>query len=438
MAAIVVELVIIAVLLVLNGIFSMSELAIVASKRVRLERRAEQGNAGARAALAIAANPGDFLSTVQVGITLVGVIASVYGGATIAEQLAIPLANVSWIGDRAEAASLVIVVAGITYLSVIIGELVPKRIALGNPEGVAALVARPMKIVSRVGSPLVRLLTGSTQFILGMFGVRGMPEPGLTEEEIHAVIEQGAETGVVPEVEHEIVENVFRLGDRLVSSVMIARPDMPWIDVTATAADVRECLGDAARSWILVCDGDPDSVLGVVHAGDLLTQCLDGRPISLTEVLEEPLFVPASMPVFRLLQTFRATGREVAIVLDEYGGVDGIAPIGNIVNGILGPRASIENATADTPSIAAQADGSWIADGAVDIDDVAEALDVAPLPASGRRGYRTLGGFIMSRLGHLARQGDEVTESAYTFRVESVDGRRVERVRVTRGANAGR
>jgi putative hemolysin len=309
---------------------------------------------------------------------------------------------------------------------------VPKRIALGNPEAVAAIVARPMKFVSRVGSPLVRLLTGSTQVILRLFGVRGMPEPGLTEEEIHAVIEQGAEAGVVPEVEHEIVENVFRLGDRLVSSVMIARRDMPWIGVAATHADIRGSLGEAARSWVVVCDGDPDTVLGIAHAGDLLTQCLDGRPISLSDALEEPLFVPASTPVFRLLQTFRARGREVAIVLDEYGGVEGVASMDDIVNGVLGRRTSLKIDMAEIPAITLQADGSWIAGGAIDIDDVVDVLDLRQLQAKTRRGYRTLGGFIMARLGHLPAEGEAVTESGFTFRVESVDGRRVEQVRIVR------
>jgi putative hemolysin len=427
MSIIVLELIIIAVLLVLNGIFSMSELAIIAAKRVRLERQAERGSKGARAALAIASNPGDFLSTVQVGITLVGVIASVYGGATIAEQLAVHLAPVSWIGENAEALSLAIVVAGITYLSVIIGELVPKRIALGNPEKVAAIVARPMKVVSMVMSPVVRLLTGSTQLVLRLFGVRGVPEPGLTEEEIHAVIEQGAETGVVPEVEHEIVENVFRLGDRLVASVMTARPDIPWIDINATPTDIREGLGDATRSWLLVCDGDPDTVMGIAHAGDLLSQCLDGQPVSLQDALEEPLFVPASMPVFMLLETFRAKGREVAIVLDEYGGVDGITSMDNIVSGVLGRRASIEM-TAETPTITKGPDATWTADGGIDMEDVEHALGIPSQQARPRRGYRTLGGFIMSRLGHLPKAGDSITAAGYQFRVDSIDGRRIERV----------
>lgn len=283
MSAILTEAAIIAVLLVLNGVFAMSELAIVAAKRVRLERQAESGDAGARAALAIAAHPGEFVSTVQVGITLVGVIASVYGGATIAEQLAAQLPGVSWIGERAEAVALGLVVAAITYCSVIIGELVPKRIALGNPEKVAAIIARPMRLLARVGSPLVRLLTGSTQLILRLFGVRGIPEPGLSE-------------------------------------------------------------------GVLVCDGDIEHVLGSVHASDLLVRVVDGHPVELRPVIREALFVPATTPVFQLLESFRTTKRDVAVVLDEYGGISGVASYVDIVASLLGRSES----TIDAPRIVAE------------------------------------------------------------------------------------
>lgn len=426
MSEIITELLIIAVLLVLNGVFAMSELAIVASKRVRLERRAEQGDAGAQTALALSANPGEFLSTVQVGITLVGVIASVYGGATIAEQLALQLESVSWIGDRAEAVALVIVVAGITVLSVILGELVPKRIALGNPERVAAIVARPMLLLSRAASPLVRLLTGSSQLILRLVGVKGIPQPGLTEEEIHAVIEQGAEAGVVPEVEHEIVENVFRLGDRQVSSIMTARLDVEWVDVTATPAEVRAAI--AGKDWVLVCEGDLEHSLGSVHASDLLAQCLGGEPPNLRARLRPPLFVPTSTPVFRLLDLFRQPSHDVAIVLDEYGSVAGVAARDNIIAGVLGQAG----AAVDSPRIEANADGSWTVDGDADIRDVEATLDLPPVDAQIRRGYRTLAGFIQSSLGRVPKQDDIVRAGPATFRVQSLHGRRIAKVHVVR------
>lgn len=430
MSSIVTELIIIAVLLVLNGIFSMSELAIVAAKRVRLEHQAERGNAGARAALGLASNPGEFLSTVQVGITLVGVIASVYGGATIAEQLALRLASVSWIADHAEAAALAIVVAAITYLSVIIGELVPKRIALGNPERVAALVARPMKFVSRIGSPLVRLLTGSTQLILRIFGVTGMPEPGLTEEEIHAVIEQGAESGVVPEVEHEIVENVFRLGDRHVFAVMTARPDIEWIDVHAAPNEVRAAIGNGGLDWLLVCDGDVETVRGVVYAGNLLAQCLDGKPLSLAAVLEDPLYVPATTPVFKLLELFRQNRKQLAVVLDEYGGIDGVVSLADILAGLVGGPAL--PAAADTPAIMHNADGSWTADGRIDIDHVEETIGFSGLEAGSQRDYRTLAGFIMTRSGRVPKLDDVITIPGFAFRIETLERRRIQQVRIER------
>jgi putative hemolysin len=428
------ELLVIAILLILNGIFSMSELAIVTAKRVRLERQAEAGSAGARAALALAGDPDEFLSTVQVGITLVGVVASVYGGATLAEYLATRLAQIAWLAPHAHAASLTVVIAAITYLSVIIGELVPKRIALGNPERVAAIVARPMQIVSRVGSPLVHLLSGSTQLILRLFGVKGLPEPGLTEEEIHAVVEQGAESGVVPAVEHEIVENVFRLGDQQVSAVMTVRPDVEWIDVSATPEDIRAAVADGRRHWLLVCDDDIENVRGIVRVGALLAACLDGKPLSLEGAMEEALFVPATTPTFKLLETFRQSPTQVAVVLDEYGGVEGVVSVSDILAHLAG--AATPHRPSDRQTLTRNADGSWTAAGDVAIDRVAEALDVADLDVAERRGYRTLAGLIMSRLGYVPRVGEVMTIPGFTFRVEALDGRRIERVRIERSGEA--
>jgi len=430
MSAIVTELLIIGVLLILNGIFSMSELAIVASKRVRLERQAERGSAGAKAALALTAHPGDFLSTVQVGITLVGVIASVYGGATIAEMLAEQLVAVPWLGEHAEAVSLVIVVAGITYLSVIIGELVPKRIALGNPERVAALVARPMQALSRIGAPLVRILTGSTQLLLGAFGIKGVPEPGLTEEEIHAVVEQGAEAGVVPEVEHQIVENVFRLGDRRVASVMTPRADVPWISPGATAAEIRGAVLQSGADWILVCDGDIETVRGLASARELLTQVLGGGALSVEATMDAPLFVPSTTPVFQMLKQFRDSRNHVAIVLDEFGGVEGVVSLDHIVADLVGTSSSDPDGA--PPELIHRADGSWSAEGELEMEAIRESLDLPADPNAESRLYRTLSGFLMGRLGRVPAAGDSVLADHHEFTVETMEGRRVGRVRIAR------
>src|SRR5215208_2909261 len=293
------EVFIILLLLVLNGVFAMSEMAIVAARKTRLEHRAEDGDAGARAALDLAAHPGNFLSTVQVGITLVGVLAGAFGGAGIAEVLAARFAEVPWLAPYAEPLALGVVVASITYMSLVIGELVPKRIALSSPERVAALVARPMRLVARVGAPLVALLTGSTNVVFRALGMRATVDPAVTEQDIRAMVEQGAEAGVVQTAEHAIVENAFRLGDRQVGSIMTPRPDIVWVDVASPPAELREQLASLGRPRVLVCEGDVDNALGVVHAEDLLSRCLAGNALDLRAALHQPLFVPETMPVFR-------------------------------------------------------------------------------------------------------------------------------------------
>jgi putative hemolysin len=426
------ELSIILVLLIVNGVFAMSELAIVAAKRVRLERLAERGDAGARAALALASAPDDFLSTVQVGITLVGVVASAYGGATMADQLALRLADVAWIGHHAEPIALGIVVAIVTYLSVVIGELVPKRIALGNPERVAAIVARPMALVARAGRPIVRLLTGSTKIVLRLFGIRGLPAPGLTEEEIHAVIEQGAESGVVPRVEHEIVESVFRLGDRHVTAILTPRLDVAWIDVTATATEVGAFVAQHRKSWLLVCDESVETIVGVASSDEILSRCLTGLPFDLRGVLSDPLYVPTRTLAFSLLETFRTSRQRVAVVVDEYGGMEGVVSFDDLVEELLGGMQTVSHV--EMPSIASQADGTWVADGTAPVEDIEEALDVGMMAHEAPRGYHTLAGFLMSRLGRIPTPNDSVEWQGYRLVVETMDGRRVERVRIQKMA----
>jgi putative hemolysin len=364
MSVILTEVLIILVLLVLNGVFAMSELAIVSAKKVRLEHRAEGGDAGAAVALALASEPGRFLSTVQVGITLVGVIASVFGGATIAEVLEARFAQVPWLAARAEGAALAVVVAGITFLSLIVGELVPKRIALTNPERIAALMARPMRVVARVARPLVVLLTGSTNLVLRLFGLHGRTQPGLTEEEIHALVEQGAETGAVPRVEHEIVEGVFRLGDRQVASIMTPRPDVEWVEADADAATLRQALGTAGRGYLLVCEGSVERVVGVAYAEELLRRCLGGAAVDLRASVVQPLYVPAGMPVLRLLDELRVTRQRVAIALDEYGGMQGIVTLADILEELVGQLPTLSE---EKPDLTRAADGSWLADGGMPI-----------------------------------------------------------------------
>lgn len=428
MSAILFEILVILGLLLLNGAFAMSELAVMTARRVRLEHRAEKGDAGARAALELAHDPNTFLSTVQIGITLVGTLAGAFGGASLAEELAIPLSRVGWIGDSAESVALGIVVALITYASLILGELVPKRIALGHPEGVASFVARPMRLIARVGSPLVSLLTASTNVVFRLFGIGGAADLDVTEQDIRALVEQGAESGVVHPGEHEIVENTFRLGDRAVSSIMIPRPDMPWIDISLPPDELRDALERCAAPRVLVCDGDVDHVKGVLHAPDVATQCLRGERLDVGALLWEPMFVPETMPALTLIAEFRRTRQRVCVVLDEYGGVQGMASADELLEALVGDLP--DGRDQYEPEIRREPNGAWIVDGGVPLEVLENTLDVDPLPTEERRGFRTVGGLAMARLGRVPREGDDFTAAGLRFEVLTMDGRRIGRLRV--------
>lgn len=428
MSAIALELAIIVLLLLINGIFAMSEMAVVSARRTRLQHRAEGGDAGARAALDLAANPTNFLSTVQVGITLVGVLAGAFGGAGISQELAESLRDVRWVGSHAEPIAFGLVVSAITYLSLIVGELVPKQIALGHPERIASFVSRPMRALARIGRPLVLLLTASTNLVFRVFGIRASADRSVTEQDVRALLEQGAEVGVVTSVEHTIMENTFRLGERRVSTVMTPRLDVRWVDIGAGADELRSRLADARWSPYLVCDGDIEHVVGLAYAEDLLELCLAGQPLDLGAVLREPHYVPSNMPVLQMLETFRSTRRHAAIVLDEFGGVAGLATVDDIIEGLVGALPEPDDAT--SPEIARQPDGSWLVDGAAAIADVGAVLDL-DLPAGAKsREFDTAGGLMMTVLGRLPRSGDAVTYAGARFTVERMDGRRVALVRV--------
>lgn len=437
MSGIATEVLIILLLLVLNGVFAMSEIAVVTARRIRLEHRAEAGDRGARAALELAREPTQFLSTVQVGITLIGVLAGAFGGASLAEQLADGLRRSARLAPYAEGLALTIVVGAITYLSLIIGELVPKRIALGAPERIASIVARPMRAVSRVTAPVVQVLTGSTNLMLRLLGVRPHGEAGLTEEEIRAVLEQGAESGVVAPREHEIVESVFRLGDRSVGSIMTPRTELDWIDVAATGEErdrgLVAQLATERRGLYLVCEEDLDHVTGFVHAEDLLAGCLDGGAIDLGAVrttVRAPLFVPAAMPVLHLLDAFRSSRQHAAVVLDEYGGVDGLVTLHDVLEALVGDLPSMDDEDS-APTIVRSPDGSWLVDGSLPVIDVEAKLDVALHEEEGPTGYQTLAGFVLARLGRLPKQGDRFRWREHRFEVVAMDGRRIDKVLVS-------
>jgi len=411
----------------------MSEIAVVAARKVRLQQRAEEGDERAKTALALAHDPNKFLSTVQFGITMVGVLAGAYGGATIAEQLAVPIAEFPQLAPYASGLALALVVGVITVLSLIIGELVPKRIGLNNPEAIASWVARPMIILSKIGGPAVHVLTGATNLIMRIFGIKGEAEPNLTEDEIKALISQGAETGAVGATEENIVQRVFQLGDQRVAAIMTPRPDIEWIDVDATEEELREFLASHAHTQFVVCHGGLDEVLGIVRSADLLPMAFKGSRIDLRSLTREALFVPDSMPAVQLLESFRSSHKHVALVMDEYGAVEGLVTITDLLTAIVGDLPA--DASEARGEFVSRSDGSWLVDGSAAMEDVTAHFAMDNLPEDEAGAYHTIGGFVMARLGRVPKAADNFEWGGMKFEVMDMDGRRIDKVLVSRKQN---
>jgi putative hemolysin len=413
-----------------NGVFAMSEIAVVAARKVRLQQRAEEGDDRARAALALAHDPNKFLSTVQFGITLVGVLAGAYGGARLAKPLAEPIARVAVFAPYADGIALAIVVGGITVMSLIVGELVPKRIGLNNPEAIASWVARPMMLLARVGGPVVHLLTALTNLVLRLFGIKGVAEPNLTEDEIKALISQGAETGAVGATEENIVQRVFQLGDQRVAAIMTPRPDIEWIDVDAGEEELREFLASHAHTMFVVCHGGLDEVLGIVRSADLLPIAFKGSRIDLRSLTREALFVPDSMPAVQLLESFRSSHKHVALVMDEYGAVEGLVTVTDLLTAIVGELPA--DASEAQGAFVSRADGSWLVDGSAAMEQVTTHFGLDNLPEEEAGAYHTIGGFVMARLGRVPKTADTFEWGGMRFEVMDMDGRRIDKVLVAR------
>jgi putative hemolysin len=408
----------------------MSEIAVVAARKVRLQQRADEGDERARSALALAHDPNKFLSTVQFGITLVGVLAGAYGGARLAEPLAVPIATIPQLAPYANGIALGLVVTVITVLSLIIGELVPKRIALNSPEAIASWVAKPMMLLSRIGGPAVAVLTSSTNVVLRVFGIKGQAEPNLTEDEIKALISQGAETGAVGAAEETIVQRVFQLGELRVASIMTPRPDIEWIDVDASEEELREFLASHSHTQFVVCHGGLDEVLGIVRSADMLPVAFRGSRIDLRALTREALFVPDSMPAVQLLESFRSSHKHVALVMDEYGAVEGLVTITDLLTAIVGELP--ENPSEEQSEFVARADGSWLVDGSASMEEVSARFGLDPLPEEEAGAYHTIGGFVMARLGRVPKTADQFEWGGMSFEVMDMDGRRIDKVMVSR------
>jgi putative hemolysin len=422
-------------LILLNGLFAMSEMALTASRKARLQVMVESGEAGAQAAMDLHDNPTKFLSTVQIGITSIGVLNGIVGDAAFSKPLGHWLVATFQLNPgAAEISATALVVVIITFLTIIFGELVPKRLGQTHPETVARLVAPPMELLSLIARPFVKLLTVCTETTLRLLGIKVGASRSVTEEEIAASLEEGLDAGVIEAQEHQMVRNVFRLDERLIGSMMIPRAEIAWLDLEAPLDDMIQVLREQGHSRYPVCRGALSDVVGIASSQALLQRLLEGQPLNLGEGLQAPVFVPETLSGMELLEHFRASGAQLVFVVDEYGEVQGVITVRDVLEAIAGEFT----APTDEDSWAVQReDGSWLLDGLIPVPEFKDRLGLKELPEEERGRYNTLAGMIMLLLGRLPRTTDVVEWQAWRFEVVDLDGKRVDKVLVTRLADDG-
>ena len=413
-------------LILVNGLFAMSEMAVVSSRKTRLQQWADEGKSGAGVALELAAEPGHFLSAVQVGITLIGILSGAFGEATIATGISDRIAQVPSLAPHAETIALSVVVLGITFLSPILGELAPKRFALRNPEGIAVMIARPMRLLAKAAHPLVWFLSFTTESVLKLLGSRPVSAPPVTEEEIKVMMEQGAEAGVFEQEEQQFVANVFRLDRLKVGAIMTPRADVVYLDVEDSSDYIQRKILDSSHSVMPVCRGGIINVLGIVHAKDLLRRSLSGESFDLLSLLTSPLFIPENATAMKLLEMCKKSGRHVAFVVDEYGDVQGLVSINDVLESIVGDIPS-EGEPAEALAVRRE-DGSWLLDGMLPMEKFGELFPDVGLPEEESGTYHTLSGFILMRLGRIPAVADHFSWHGWRFEVVDMDGKRIDKV----------
>ena len=416
-------------LILINGLFSMSEIAVVSARKTRLQLRARQGDQGAKSALELANQPEKFLATIQIGITLVAILIGALGSTRIAAQLEPYFAQLPILGDYSGIIAGVTAVVLVTYLSILLGELAPKQIGLTKPESIASRIAPFMSALVRLANPIVRFLSASTRLVMRLLRIRPSNEPTVTEEEIQMILEQGTEVGVVEPIEGEIVEQLFRVGDLHVNDLMVDRTDIYWLDVTDPPDVIRAKISSGIHSRYPVSRGDLDNIIGLVFVKDMLVQTL-GKDIPNLELLVKPaLFVPSGLPVYQVLERFKEAQAQIAFVTDEHGGVAGLVTFIDLLEAIVGDVR--EHGDPADPTAVARPDGSWLIDGKLPIEEFKQIFSIPDLPEEAENYYQTIGGFVMSYLGRIPQTGDHFTWQNLTIEVADMDWRRVDKVLVT-------
>jgi putative hemolysin len=419
------EISVILLLVLLNGVFAMSELAIVSARRGRLMAMERRGSPGAAAALSLAEDPQRFLPTVQVGISLVGILAGVFGGAQLAGPLGEALARIPGVAPFATEAGFVLVVVAIAYGNLILGELVPKQLALRDPERFAVAVSRPMAWLARYTAPVVWVLSRSSSLVLRIFGAHMPQDQSVTEEEVKAVVAEGAQAGALEHEERHMIERVLRLADKPVRALMTPRNDVAWIDRSATSEEVVATLRAHTVTRFVVADRRIDNVVGVVATKDLLDQVLGGAPLSVAAVQRQPLVLPDSLPAIDALERMRHDPVGIAVVLDEYGSFEGVVTTSDLLEAIIGELGPADEPEKPGEAIK-RADGSLLLDGMMPSDELRAQLDLPPLPYQGS--YHTVAGLMLALLRRVPREGDRIVWAGWRFEIVDMDGRRVDKV----------
>lgn len=422
------EIFILIALILLNGVFAMSEIALVTAKRSRLARLAADGDASSEIAMRLGAEPTRFLSTIQIGITAIGILNGIVGEAALAAPFAIWLQTLGIDQEPSEVGATVLVVVVITYVSIVIGELVPKRVGQFNAEGIARLVARPISALALISRPFVHLLSFSTDSILKLIGKRDLGNSEMTEEDIHAMLEEGSEAGVIEKQEHDMVRNVFRLDDRQIGSLMVPRGDIVYLDILQPQEVNLERVSESNHSRFPVCRGGLHDVLGVIAAKQLFIQLHKSGATDLTAQLQPCVYVPESLTGMELLEQFRASGTQMVFVVDEYGEVQGLVTLQDVLESVTGEFTPHDAAEA---SAVQREDGSWLLDGLIPIQELKDRLDLKSAPEEDKGRYHTLSGMMMWLLGRLPHTGDIAKWEQWQLEVVDLDGKRVDKVLAT-------
>lgn len=422
------EMVVIFILILVNGLFAMAEIAIVSARKSRLQHMADQGDVKAKKALELANNPNRLLSTVQIGITFVGIFAGAFGAETLAKPISLLISPVPIIGNYGDQIAFLMIVSIITYLSLVVGELVPKRIALTNPEKIASLVSFPIQAISSISKPLIDVLSVSTEWVLRVFGVKTPPDLPISEEEVKFLIREGARVGIFNLAERDIVERTFRLADQKVNMLMTSRNEIVWLNLDSSESDLRKKIAHSAYSYLPVCHGKLDKVMGVIRTKELLTHFLETDTLDVTKLMHKAIFLPESTNALNVLELFKKSGVHVAMIVDEYGNIIGLISITDILEALVGDIPTIDEV--EDRTIVERKDGSWLVDGLTPVDELKDYFKLRKIPDEKNGQFQTIGGFVMYKLGRIPVAGDTFDLDTLRVEVIDMDGNRVDKLLV--------